>query len=158
MLEFNRTRLDFLDKFQKMIDEYNAGSKNIEEFFKELVEFAQNLNEEEKRAVSEGLSEEELAIFDLLTKPEPKLTKAEETEVKRVEKELLGKLKKEKLVLDWRKKQQTRAEVLNTIEEMLDALPVIYSKPIYQKKCELAYQHFYMQYPSAQKNIYQKAQ
>lgn len=155
MLEFNRTRLDFLDKFQKMINEYNAGSKNIEEFFKELVEFARSLNEEEKRAVSEGLTEEELVIFDLLTKPEPKLTKVEEAEVKRVAKELLVKLKQEKLVLDWRKKQQTRAEVLNTIEEILDALPPVYVKPIYQKKCELAYQHFYIQYPiTIGRNVY----
>jgi len=157
MLLLNRTRLDYLDKFQKMIDEYNAGSKNIESFFKELVEFAQSLNEEEKRAVSEGLTEEELALFDLLTKPEPKLTKAEETEVKKIAKELLIKLKKEKIVLDWRKKQQTRAEVLNTIEELLDALPPVYTKPIYQEKCKKAYEHFYVQYPSSENNVYSES-
>jgi len=38
---------------------------------------AQDLNEEDKRAVSEGLSEEELALFDLLTKPEISLTEKE---------------------------------------------------------------------------------
>ena len=35
------------------------------------------LTAEEQRAVAEGLSEEELALFDILTKPEPVLTKAE---------------------------------------------------------------------------------
>ena len=36
--------MDYLEKFQKLIDEYNAGSANIEEFFDELVEFAKALN------------------------------------------------------------------------------------------------------------------
>ena len=58
--------------------------------------------------------------------------------------------------MDWRKKQQTRAEVLNTIEEILDALPAVYVKLIYQKKCELAYRHFYVQYPIAEKSIYEE--
>jgi type I restriction enzyme R subunit len=59
-------------------------------------------------------------------------------------------------LLDWRKKQQLRAQVFNTIEEILDLLPPVYNTPVYQKKCELAYQHFYGQYPSAQKT-YTKA-
>jgi len=111
MVKENRTRVDFLEKFQEMIAAYNAGSKNIEEFFAELVEFAQSLKEEEKRGIAEGLSEEELAIFDILTKPDPKLTKKEEAEVKAVAKELLEALKRGKLVLDWREKQQARAAV-----------------------------------------------
>ena len=40
-----------------------------------------------------ALTEEELTIFDLLTKSDPVLTKAEEREVKKVAKELLQKLK-----------------------------------------------------------------
>jgi hypothetical protein len=52
-----------------MIDAYNAGSLNAEEFFQQLVAFAQSLNAEEQRGVGEQLSEEELALFDLLTKP-----------------------------------------------------------------------------------------
>ncbi len=47
-----------------MIDEYNAGSRNVEMFFADLVEFTQELNLEDKRAISENLTEEELAIFD----------------------------------------------------------------------------------------------
>jgi type I restriction enzyme R subunit len=42
-----------------------------------------------------------LAIFDLLTKPEIKLTKAEKREAK----QLLETLKREKLVLDWKRRQ-----------------------------------------------------
>jgi len=73
MMQLNRSRLDYLAKFQKLIDEYNAGSKNIERLFDDLLRFVQGLNAEEQRSVSEGLSEEELALFDLLTKPDPTL-------------------------------------------------------------------------------------
>jgi hypothetical protein len=58
-----------------------------------------------KAGISEQLTEEELVIIDLLTKPDMKLAKAEEREVKRVATELLETLKKEKLVLDWKKRQ-----------------------------------------------------
>ena len=109
MVHLNHTRIDFLQEFQKMIDEYNSGAANIETWFAKLTAFAQKLSEEEKRGIAEQLSEEELTIFDLLTKPEIKLTQAEEREVKKVAKRLLETLKQEKLVLDWKKRQSTRA-------------------------------------------------
>ena len=56
------------------------------------------LGEEETRHVRENLSEEELVIFDILTKPEPKLSKSEIEAVKLVAKELLDKLRKERLI------------------------------------------------------------
>jgi type I restriction enzyme, R subunit len=64
--------MDLLEKFQKMIEAYDAGSQNVDQFFEELLKFAQSLSEEEQRGIAEGLTEEELALFDLLTKPEPK--------------------------------------------------------------------------------------
>lgn len=67
------------------------------------------MSDEEKRHVALGLTEEELAIFDLLTKPEPKLTRKEEQQVKKVARDLLDVLKREKLVLDWRKRQHIRS-------------------------------------------------
>ena len=70
MVQLNQTRMNFLEEFQKMIDEYNSGAANIETFFARLMAFTQKLSEEEKRAISEQLTEEELAIFDLLTKPD----------------------------------------------------------------------------------------
>ena len=146
LVSVNRTRINFIEKLQQMIDEYNAGSLNTEEFFKRLVAFARDLQEEEKRAIKENLTEEELTIFDLLTKPSMKLTKREEDQVKKVAKELLETLKQEKLVLDWRKKQQTRASVRLCIEDVLDHLPPAYSKEIYQGKCEIVYQHIFEAY------------
>ncbi len=155
MVRLNRTRMDYLERFQRMIDEYNAGSMNIDEFFKWLVSFAQGLNEEEKRGISEQLTEEELAIFDFLTKPEISLTKKEEQQVKKVGRELIETLKREKLVLDWRKRQQSRAQVRVTIEDIFDrGLPQAYTPGLYQKKCDAVYQHVYDSYFGAGKSIY----
>jgi type I restriction enzyme R subunit len=67
MLRLKKSRMNYLEKFQQMIDGYNSGSRNVEIFFADLVEFAQELNIEDKRAISENWAEEELAIFELLT-------------------------------------------------------------------------------------------
>jgi type I restriction enzyme R subunit len=56
MVRLNKTRMDYLQEFQKMIDAYNAGSYNIEVFFEKLVTFAQALNAKEKRGIAEQLS------------------------------------------------------------------------------------------------------
>jgi type I restriction enzyme, R subunit len=157
MLRLNKSRMNYLDKFQQMIDEYNAGSCNVETLFTELVEFAQELNVEDKRAICENLSEEELAIFDLLTKPDITLTEKEKLEVKKVAQELLETLKREKLVLDWRRRQQTKAAVKVAIEQILDRLPESYLTEVYQRKCQEIYQHVYESYSEAGRSIYTTA-
>lgn len=155
MVRLNRSRVDYLEKFQRMIDEYNAGSKNLESFFEELLAFAKALTEEERRAMAEGLSEEELALFDILAKPVPKLTRKQEVEVKKVARDLLETLKREKLVLDWRSKQQTRAAVRTAIEKGLDHLPEdLYPQDLYDLKCELTYQHVYDAYYGSDQSAY----
>ncbi len=58
MLRLKKSRMNYLEKFQQMIDGYNSGSCNVEIFFAYLVEFAQKLNIEDKRAISEILTEE----------------------------------------------------------------------------------------------------
>ncbi len=155
MVRLNRTRIDFLQEFQKMIDDYNSGASNIETWFAKLTAFARKLSEEEKRGISEQLTEEELVIFDLLTKPEINLTKAEEKQVKRVAKDLLGTLKRERLVLDWKKRQTTRAAaVLVTIETVLDQLPRVYTPELYEQKCRSVYQHVFDSYQEQNKSLY----
>ena len=74
------------------------------------------------RAATEDLSEEELAVFDLLTKPDPALTEEEREQVKGVAKRLLAHVH-EKLVLDWRRKAETMADVRVAIRDVLDELP-----------------------------------
>ncbi|WP_258359445.1 type I restriction endonuclease subunit R [Moorella sulfitireducens] len=158
LVRLNRSRIDFAERFQKMIDEYNSGAYNIDILYQKLLAFAQELNEEEKRGIAEQLTEEELAMFDILTKPEPELTGKEKAQVKKVVRELLATLKREKLVLDWRKRQQTRAAVLITIQDYLDrGLPRVYTPEIFERKCNQVYQHIYDSYFGAGRSIYSKA-
>jgi len=127
---------------------------NVEQFFEELVAFTKELNEEERRGIAENLSEEELALFDLLTRPNPGLSKKEEAEVEKVARELLKTLKQEKLVLDWRKRQQARAAVQLCIEEYLDRLPPTYTADLYHQKCEVTYQHVFDSYSGSGRSVY----
>jgi hypothetical protein len=46
---------------------------DAERFFEELKKLIGDMNDEERRAAREELTEEELAIFDLLTRPEARL-------------------------------------------------------------------------------------
>ena len=147
MLQVNQMRIDFLERFKQLIDEYNVGSQSVDEIFRKLIEFTKELDAEEKRYIREELeSEEELAIFDMLTRPAMKLGKKEEKDVKRVARQLLDTLKREKIVLDWQKKQQTRAAVKLSIKEILDELPTVYTKKIYEDKCNQVYQYVYDRY------------
>ncbi|WP_445300526.1 type I restriction enzyme endonuclease domain-containing protein [Microcoleus sp. BROC3] len=57
-------------------------------------------------------------MSDLLTQPDITLTEQEKHEIKKVAKELLSTLKKKKLILDWRRRQQTKAAVKVAIEEI----------------------------------------
>ena len=154
MVRLNKSRMDYLDEYQRMIDEYNAGARNVESFFNDLLAFVDKLNAEERRHIAEQLSEEELAVLDLLTRPEVKLTQKETQQVKKVARDLLTTLKAEKLVLDWRKKQQARAMVKLTIGEMLERLPPLYTRELYQQKCEAVYQHMYDSYYGEGRSAY----
>ena len=82
LIELNHTRADFAEKFEALIESYNAGSRSIEELFDELVKLSRNLSEEQQRHVRENMTEEQLVIFDILTRPAPELTPEERAEVK----------------------------------------------------------------------------
>ena len=108
-----------------------------------------------ERAKTEELSEEELTVFDLLTRSGPELTRPERDEVKDATKKLLETLKAEKLVLDWRKQTQLRAQVKLAIQQILDPeLPETYTPELFIQKCEVIYQHIYDSYYGEGKSIY----
>lgn len=154
MVQLNPTRADYLAKFQELIEGYNSGSRNIEEIFKELLALSQVLTDEQSRHVRENLSEEELTIFDILTRPAPELTAEEREEVKKVAHLLLEKLHK-LLVLGWRQKISTRARVKIEIENALDeGLPRAYSKDIYEAKCSAVFDHVYQSYQGEGQSVY----
>ncbi|MDZ4688645.1 MAG: DUF3387 domain-containing protein [Planctomycetaceae bacterium] len=153
MVKLNKTRLDLLEKFKKLIEEYNKGL-DVESFFAKLMAFTKELNEEDRRGVAEQLSEEELAVFDILMKPELDISAAERKQVKTVARKVLQTLKEAKLVLDWRKKQRARADVYSTVKTILDDLPRAFTPELYQQKCDTVYQHVYDSYPGEGVSIY----
>jgi type I restriction enzyme, R subunit len=154
MIRLNKSRMDYYQKFQLLIDDYNSGARNVDAIYADLLSFAQSLTEEEQRGITEQLSEEELALFDLLIKPAPKLSHKELEDVKSVARNLLDTLKAERLVLDWRKRQQSRAGVQLAIQEFLDSLPETYEADVYEQKCQVVYQHVYDSYYGDGRSIY----
>jgi type I restriction enzyme, R subunit len=154
IVRLNRTRADFLEKFEALIESYNAGSRNIEQLFDELLKLSKSLTEEEERHLRENLSVEEMVIFDILTRPAPELDERERTEVKKVARELLEHLK-ELLVLNWRQKAAARSQLRMRIEDVLDnGLPRAYSPELYQEKCSAIFEHVYESYPEKDRGIY----
>ena len=150
----NPTRADYLEKLQALIAAYNAGSRNIEESFQELIALSKVLTEEQTRHVRENLSEEELTIFDILTRPAPALTTDERAEVKRVASALLKRLH-ELLVLGWRQKVAVRAKVRIAIEDVLDdGLPRAYSTKLYEDKVEAVFEYVYQSYGGAGVSVF----
>jgi type I restriction enzyme, R subunit len=155
----NPTRYDLVTRIEDLIAEYNAGSINIDEYLRRLVELSKTLTKEEQRAVSEGLSEEQLAIFDLLTKPDPVLTDDERERVKASAKRLLSHLH-EKLVLDWRRRAATTADVRVTILDILDEdLPEDpYPPEVFDVKVQAVFDHVLTAYGDDGTSVYDRDQ
>ncbi len=149
LIRINKTRADYLTKFEELIESYNYGSRSIEELFEELLEFSRGLNEEQQRHVREQLTDEELTVFDILTRPGPDLDSEEREEVKKVARQLLQRLKKA-VVLEWREKAQARAQVRLAIEDELDdGLPRSYSPELYKQKCSAVFEHVFEAFGTA---------
>ena len=146
--------LPFQERFEALIASYDAGSRNIEELFEELLKLSRSLNEEQERHVRENLTEEELVIFDILTRPAPELSAEERAEVKKVARDLLTRLK-QLLVLNWRQKSSARAQLRLAIEDVLDTgLPRVYSPELYQQKCARVFEHVFESYPERDVGVY----
>jgi type I restriction enzyme R subunit len=145
MMRKNRKRARFMERLLSLLEEYNSGAHDVEELFNNLIELAKDLDEEEQRAVKEEMTEEQLAIFDLLMKDD--LTPDEVALVKGTSLELLQKLQP-LLVQHWRDFETNRAGVKTVISDFLYAkLP----EPAYtEKDCELMgyqlYSHFFENY------------
>ena len=137
MLKQNRTRTDFAQRLQDIIDEYNAGGTSNENYFEELLKFTNELKQEAERHVREGLSEDELALFDLIKKDV--MTKEDTQKVKLAAKALLHRLHEEAppvLIQDWFRDQQSKI-VRSAVEAVLDKnLPSTYDRVLFRKKCD----------------------
>lgn len=160
LLQQNPLRTNYQQHYEKIVADYNSEKDRttIEQTFEALLKFVQQLNEEEDRALKEGLDEESLVLFDLLKKPA--LAPEEIKRIKVVAVSLLEKLKEEKLRVDqWRDKEATRDAVLLTIRDFLwsdeTGLPVeLYSEQDVQNKAEEVYRHIYYAYPTVPSPYY----
>ena len=145
MINKNVTRIKFSERFKNIIDQYNAGGSENEDYYEKLLKLIEDMKQEDKRASTEGLTEEELEMFDLLSKGRD-LTKDEERKVKLAAKNLYKKLTDEKknlFIVDWYKDEQASATVKDAISSSLDAdLPQSFDKAAFESKINLLLNHF----------------
>lgn len=130
MLAQNPARINFYEKYQEIIREYNDEQNRvtIEQTFEELMRLSQELTEEEKRYVREGFdNDEQLSMFDVLMKDN--LSKEDIKKLKKVAVDLLAKIKALIDTMDHPfDKRETKATIVIAIRDMLwSELPESYS-------------------------------
>jgi len=160
LMQQNPLRTDFQQHYEVIIAGYNREKDRvtIEKTFEALMLFVAEIEEEESRAMREGLDEETLAIFDLLKRPD--LAPADIRRIKGVAAGLLATLKEERLRVDrWREKEATRDAVRLTIYDFLwsdsTGLPVDrYTEDDVQVRAEDVYRHVYRAYPTLPSPFY----
>lgn len=144
LLDANVERVPFAERFQHIIDEYNAGALSSQQTLDELLRFVKQMSEEEKRAAKENLSEEQLEIFDILKKE--KMTKDETIKVKAAAVDLLKALHENRSVLfpvDWYKDTQLKLRFLGFIGKQLNqTLPESYDRQVFMDKRDKVYTVF----------------
>lgn len=111
-----------------------------------MMDLAQGLDAEQRRAVEEGLSEEQLALFDLVQRGD--LSKTDRERIKQASRELLEGVLKVIAPLDrWTEKEQTQAEVqtfiLDRIYQELPEPP--YTSVEKVEVAELVYRYIWQQ-------------
>ena len=149
MLKENPSRVDYYERYQKIIEEYNQEQDraNIEKTFMDLMDLANSMNEEEQRYVREGFSsDEELSLYDLLFNEN--LSKEDIKAIKKVAVDLLEKIKGRIAELDhWTDKQETKAEIDNLIRDTLwMELPESYEEIRISEYRQKIYEYVYMRY------------
>jgi len=150
MIEENPYRINFYERYQKIIEEYNNGKdyKAVKEIFDKLIDEFKKIAEEEKRGIRESLNEDELAVFDMLGKNK-KINDKEKAELKNTARKLLKRLKNKEFKVEyWPDKVQTAAAVRATINDYLfQYLPhPVYDNNDITMKIEILYDFFKARY------------
>lgn len=130
MMAANPSRINFYEKYQEIIHNYNAEQNraSIEKTFEDLIHLTEELSEEEKRYLREGFeNDEQLSLYDVLFKDD--LSKEDIKKLKKVAKDLLGKIKSMLKTMDHPfDKQETKASIVIAIRDLLwQELPESYS-------------------------------
>ena len=145
LINKNCTRISFSERYRSIINRYNAGGSENEDYYEKLLQLIEDMKKEQSRSTDLGLEEEELEIYDLLIQ-DKKLTQAEEQKVKLAAKNLYQKLLAEKdnfMVVDWYKDEQPRKKVFSLIQISLNNdLPESYDRVSFVDKTNLLMNHF----------------
>lgn len=149
MLFSNPNRIDYYERYQKIIEDYNNDKDHtaIEKIFIDLMNLVKNMNDEEKRYAKEGFSsDEELTLYDMLFRND--LSKEDIKKLKKVAVTLLEKIKAKIAELDhWTDKQETKAEIDNLIRDILwKELPESYDELSISAYRQKIYSYVYTRY------------
>ena len=151
MLFTNPERINYYERYQQIIMGYNAEQDRatIEKTFMDLMDLANQMNQEEQRYAREGFSsDEELSLYDMLFRDD--LSKNDIKKLKEVATTLLRKIKNRIAEIDhWTDKQETKAEIDNLIRNILYAeLPLCYDEISISTYRQRIYEYVYTRYKS----------
>jgi len=125
MLAQNPQRMDYYKKYQSIIADYNREKDRatVEETFAKVARLAAEMDEESKRYIREGLSEQELAFFDLLLKDN--ISKLDRERLKQASKDLLAILRVRIASMpNWTKNTTTQADMkILILDTLFQSLP-----------------------------------
>ncbi len=160
LLAENPLRTDFQAHYEKIVAAYNSEKDRatIEATFEALITFVGDLDEEDSRAVREGLDKESIVIYDLLKKND--LSAGEIKRIKKVAVDLLERLKvRIASIHEWRENEATRDGVKVTIRDFLwnDTLGLpapAYSDEDVEAKSLAVFNHVLYAYPKVPSPIY----
>lgn len=152
MLFSNPDRINYYERYQQIITDYNSEQDRatIEKTFMDLMDLANQMNQEEQRYAREGFtSDEELSFYDMLFRDD--LSKNDIKKLKEVAAILLQKIKSKVAELDhWTDKQETKAEIDNLIRDTLwEGLPECYDEVSISSYRQQIYEYVYTRYGTA---------
>ena len=119
---YRRTNIVKSEKFseimQRSINAYLNGMLTNEEVIEEMLKLAKQIAEAQKEGDQLGLTADELAFYDALTKPQAIKDFYENDELIAITKELADTLRRNKTI-DWQKRESARAKMRMLIKKLL---------------------------------------
>ena len=119
---YTRTNLvqskKFSEKIKSLMNAYYNGLITNEEVIKELLETAQQMAQKRKEGQQMGLTDEEMAFYDALTRPEAIKDFYTNDQLVAITRELTEALRKNHTI-DWQKKEGARAKMRVMIKRLL---------------------------------------
>ncbi|MCH5185338.1 MAG: type I restriction endonuclease subunit R [Oscillospiraceae bacterium] len=119
---YKRTNLVKSEKFseimQNIMNRYLNGMLTNEEVIEEMLNLAKQIREAKEAGEELGLTADELAFYDALTKPQAIKDFYENEELIAITKELADKLRKNRTI-DWQKRESARASMRMMIRKLL---------------------------------------